>query len=109
MGDVYDVAWWANGMVGAGQALQRMRVFLAGRDAASLEGDSAFANQRNGLQKAMLNMVADSKARFDQPWGLMCLFQAAGSPPASGNLTTQALSIERTGAAVLTATPGIGQ
>jgi hypothetical protein len=109
MGDVYDVAWWANGMVGAGQALQRMRVFLAGRDPASLGVDSAFANQRNGLQKAMLNMVSSSKARFDQPWGLMCLFQAAGSPPASGNLTTQALSIERTGAAVLTATPGIGQ
>ena len=108
-GDVYDIAWWANGMVNAGQALQHMRAFLAGRDPASLGGDSAFANQRNGLQKAMLNMVATSKARFDQPWGLMCLFQAAGSPPASGNLTTKALSIDKTGAVVLTAAPGTGQ
>ncbi len=109
MGDVYDIAWWASGMETAGKALQQVRAFLAGRDAASLGGDPAFANQRNGLQKAMLNMVATSRARFDQPWGLMCLFQAAGSPPASGNLTTPALSIERTGAAVLTATPGTGQ
>jgi hypothetical protein len=109
MGDVYDVAWWANGMENAGQALQRMRTFLAGRDPASLGGDTAFASQRNGLQKAMLNMVATSKARFDQPWGLMCLFQAAGSPPASGNLTTPTYSIDRTSAAVRTATPGAGQ
>jgi hypothetical protein len=109
MGDVYDIAWWANGMENAGKALQQVRTFLAGRDPASLRGDTAFENQRNGLQKAMLNMVASSKARFDQPWGLMCLFQAAGAPPASGNLTTQVLSIERTGAAVLTGTPGTGQ
>jgi hypothetical protein len=104
IGDVYDIAWWANGMENAGQTLQRMRTFLAGRDPATLGTDTAFASQRNGLQKAMLNMVASSKARFDQPWGLMCLFQAAGSPPASGNLTTQTLSIDRTGAAVLAAT-----
>jgi hypothetical protein len=109
MGDVYDIAWWANGMTNAGQTLQNMRAFLAGRDPASLGGDTAFANQRNALQKAMLNMVSTSKARFDQPWGLMCLFQAAGSPQASGNLTTPALSIERTGAAALAATPGTGQ
>ncbi len=109
MGDVYDIAWWATGMENAGKALQQMRAFLSGRDPASLAGDTAFANQRNGLQKAMLNMVATSKARFDQPWGLMCLFQAAGFPSASGKLTTRELSIEKTGAAVLTAVPGTGQ
>lgn len=109
MGDVYDIAWWANGMANAGQALQRVRAFLAGRDPASLAGDAGFANQRNELQKAMLNMVSTSKARFDQPWGLMCLYQAAGSPPASGSLTTPALSIQKTGAVVLTAARGTGQ
>ncbi|HWE53350.1 MAG TPA: hypothetical protein VG273_26390 [Bryobacteraceae bacterium] len=107
-GDVYDIAWWASGMANAGLALQHVRDFLAGRDPASLQGDPAFASQRNELQKSMLTMAATSKARFDQPWGLMCLFQAAGAPPASGTLKTQVLSIERTGAAVLSATPGRG-
>jgi hypothetical protein len=108
-GDVAEVIWWAGGMQKAGQALQEMRTFLAGRDPASLAGDTGFANLRTALQKTMLTMVATSKARFDQPLGLMCLCQAAGSPPASGDLAAQGLSINKTGAARLSATAGTGQ
>jgi hypothetical protein len=108
-GDVAEIVWWATGMQKSGQALQQMRTFLAGRDPASLAGDSGFANQRNALQKTMLNMVSSSKARFDQPMGLMCLFQAAGSPPASGNLTAPGLSIGKTSTPVLSAAAGARQ
>ena len=98
-GDLYDIAWWANGMQKAGQTLQRMRAYLAGRDPASLASDPAFTGHRNGLQKTMLGVVADSKLRFSEPWGMVCLFRAAGSRGSSGKLTAGALVIDR-GAAV---------
>ena len=37
-----------------------------------------------------------SKVRFDEPWGMVCLFWAAGSPQtAYGKASTQALPVER--------------
>jgi hypothetical protein len=98
-GDLYDIVWWANGMVKAGQALQQMRAYLAGRDPSSLASDPAFADHRNGLQKTMLGVVGNSKLRFQEPWGMVCLFQAAGSRGSSGKLTAGLLVIDK-GAAV---------
>jgi hypothetical protein len=97
-GDVYDIVWWANGMQKAGQALQQMRSFLSGRDPASLADDPDFADRRNVLQKLMLSMVDASKVRFLEPWGLVCLFQAAGGRGSSGKIAAKGLSIEKTGA-----------
>ena len=57
-GDVFDIAWWADGMQKVGRGLQQMRAFLSGRDPASLATDPAFAAQRNTLQKLLLNMVS---------------------------------------------------
>jgi hypothetical protein len=94
-GDLYDIVWWADGMARAGQALQQMRALLAGRDPASLANDPAFAIQRSGLQKLLLGMVASSKLRFHEPWGVVCLFRAAGSRQSSGKLTAQSLTIGR--------------
>ena len=94
-GDLYDIVWWANGMQKAGQALQQMRAFLSGRDPVSLASDPAFANRRDGLQKQMLAMVASSKVRSHEPWGMVCLFQAAGARQSSGKLKASALIVER--------------
>jgi hypothetical protein len=97
-GDLYDIVWWANGMQKASQALQKVRTFLAGRDPATLANDPAFSDQRDGLQKTMRNLVASSQLRFHEPWGIVCLFRAAGSRGASGKLTAGKLVIQKDGA-----------
>ena len=79
IGDVYDITWWASGMVDAGKQLQSMITFLAGRDPVSLRNDHAFAAQRADLQKKMAKVVGSSKTRFEEPWGLVSLYWAAGS------------------------------
>jgi hypothetical protein len=94
-GDVYDIAWWADAIVNAGQSLLAMRAFLSGRDPASLASDPAFATQRNALQQLMLKVVSSSKVRFDEPWGMVCLYWAAGSRSSSGKLTSRTLTLER--------------
>lgn len=94
-GDVYDIAWWADAMVNAGQALLAMRAFLSGRDPASLANDPAFKSRRDGLQKLMLKAVSASRMRFDEPWGMVCLYWAGGSRSSSGKLTSRTLTLER--------------
>jgi hypothetical protein len=39
-----------------------------------------FKRKRNAFQKAMANAVKASTVRFDEPWGMVCLFWAGGSP-----------------------------
>lgn len=105
-GDLFDIVWWANGMQKAGQALQQMRAFLAGHHPATLQDDPAFVDQRNGLQKMLLAVVASSHLRFHEPWGMVCLFQAAGSHQSSGKLTAGTLSIDRENPAETSAAAG---
>ncbi len=80
IGDVYDILWWASAMADAGQEVQAMITFLSGRDAIPLANDSEFKTLRDSLQKKMATVVARSKARFQEPWGMISLFLAAGSP-----------------------------
>ncbi|HTA47663.1 MAG TPA: hypothetical protein VK789_34720 [Bryobacteraceae bacterium] len=94
-GDVYDIAWWADAMQKAAQAVQQMRKFLAGRNPATLAADPTFTDLRNGLQKLMLGVVSSSKLRFHEPWGLVCLFLAAGSRGASGHLVARGVIIDK--------------
>lgn len=86
-GDLYDIVWWADSMQKAGKALRDMRSFLAGRDAAGLAHDPDFAKRRDGLQKVMVGVVGASRVRFREPWGLVCLYWAAGSRRSSGRMT----------------------
>ncbi len=95
IGDMYDITWWASGMVDAGKQLQSMITFLAGRDPASLKNDPAFAAQRANLQKKMAKVVGTSKARFEEPWGLVSLYWAAGSQGASAKLVTSAITLTK--------------
>jgi hypothetical protein len=88
IGDVYDITWWASGMVEAGNELQSMITFLAGRDPISLRNDHAFERQRGNLQKRMAKVLGSSKARFEEPWGMVSLFWAAGAQGASAKLIT---------------------
>jgi hypothetical protein len=95
IGDVYDITWWASGMVDAGNQLQTMIQFLAGRDAASLKNDPAFDTQRGNLQKKMAKMIGSSKTRFEEPWGLVSLYWAAGSQGATARLVTSGFTLTK--------------
>jgi hypothetical protein len=94
IGDVYDITWWASSMVDAGKQLQSMITFLAGRDPVSLRNDHAFAIERADLQNKMAKVIGRSKTRFEEPWGLVSLFWAAGSQGGSARLITPALLLE---------------
>ncbi len=95
-GDLYDIVWWAESMTQAGAALQKMRQFLKGRDRAGLKDDPEFQANRDALQKLMMSVVAKSKARFGEPWGMVTLFWSAGSPAgATGKLQAGAWSVLR--------------
>jgi hypothetical protein len=95
IGDMYDITWWASGMVDAGSQLQTMIQFLAGRDPASLKNDPAFATQRGDLQKKMAKVIGSSKTRFEEPWGMVSLFWAAGSQGASARLVTSGITLTK--------------
>jgi hypothetical protein len=83
-GDIYNLVWWAHSMRAAGMAL------LAVRQEPALQG------HRDALQKTMLKVVAESKARFDQPWGMVAFYWAAGSPPtASGRMSAGQWTVAR--------------
>lgn len=94
-GDVYDIAWWASSMNSAAQKLQQMRQFLKTADPATLAHNNEFASRRADLQKHMAGVVAKSKARFQEPWGLLALSLAAGAPNASGRLVAAKLILQR--------------
>ena len=86
-GDLYDILWWAASMAKAAAALLEMRRFLNGRDPVGLQDDAQFRRNCEALQKLMMGVVAKSKARFGEPWGMMSLFWSAGSPAgASGRV-----------------------
>jgi hypothetical protein len=95
MGDLYDITWWASGMVNAGKELQAMITFLAGRDPVSLRNDHAFDMQRASLQKKMAKVIGGSKTRFEEPWGLVSLYWAAGSQGASAKLVTSSITLTK--------------
>ncbi len=95
IGDVYDITWWASGMVDAGKQLQSMITFLAGRNPISLRNDPDFATQRAALQKRMAEVIGNSKTRFEEPWGLVSLFWAAGSQGASARLVTSTMTLTK--------------
>ena len=95
-GDLYDILWWADSMTQAGAALLEMRQFLKGRDPVGLKDDPEFQRNCARLQKLMMSVVAKSKARFGEPWGMVSLFWSAGSPAgASGRLQAGGWSVAK--------------
>jgi hypothetical protein len=94
-GDVYTIIWWAGAMVSAGKEILAMQQFLAGTDPAKLAGSPEFDKHRDQLQKKMAGIMADSQTRFDQPWGLVTLFWAAGSKGASARVAANGLLLQR--------------
>jgi hypothetical protein len=95
IGDMYDITTWASGMLDAGKQLETMIAFLAGRDPVSLKNDHAFEMQRADLQNTMAKVIGRSKARFDEPWGMVTIYWAAGSQGASARLIASGLTLTK--------------
>jgi hypothetical protein len=95
IGDVMVITDWANGMVRAGTLVQDMRNFVQAADPATLVENNEFKKKRDGLQKNLAAMVQASKTRFHEPWGMVSLYWAAGSPPtAYAKAVTQSRTLE---------------
>lgn len=95
-GDIYDVTWWASGMADAAVQVKSMIDLLGGRNPADIGRDQQFQKQRESLQKKMALMIKRSGSRFQEPWGMLALFYAAGAPSgASAKLVCGPLVIVR--------------
>jgi hypothetical protein len=107
IGDVRVITDWAVAMAQAGALVQDMRAFVSGADPKTLVQNSDFQKKRDALQKRLAAMVGASRMRFDEPWGMVCLFWAAGSPQtAYAKATTQRFTIERGSRSALAAGKG---
>jgi hypothetical protein len=73
-------------------------------DAATIFQNNEFRKKRDALQKKLAVMVKASKTRFDEPWGMVCLFWAGGSPrTAYAKTVVERLTVERGARPVLAA------
>jgi len=96
IGDMMDIIDWAGGMSNAAKLVLDIRKFVGTADPATLAQNNEFKKKRDALQKAMSKMVKSSKMRFDEPWGMVCLYWAAGSPAtAYAKASTRNLLVER--------------
>lgn len=96
IGDVYSITTWAHAMADAGKVILQTRRLVGDADPKTLIKNAAFNAQREALQKKLATMVNASRVRFDEPWGMLCLYRAAGSPPmAYGKLATAGYALER--------------
>ena len=76
-GDVFTIVWWAAAMHKAATELTAMRTFLGQRNADALASDPAFVKARNKLASALADVVAETQARFDDPWDVIAMDAAA--------------------------------
>jgi hypothetical protein len=72
------IVWWARAMATAAERLSGLRALLKDKNAATLdETDKNFHKKRVELEKAMVKVVRQNKASFDDPWGLVAMFLAS--------------------------------
>jgi hypothetical protein len=82
-------------MVDAGALIRDIRAFVGKSDPATLLYNNEFTNKRGALQRRLAAMVRTSRTRFDEPWGMVCLYWAGGSPrTAYGKTVTKKLTLE---------------
>jgi hypothetical protein len=73
-----------------------VRAFVGNSDPSTLFQNNEFKKKRDALQKNLAAMVKASKTRFHEPWGMVCLFWAGGSPrTAYGKAVAQSVTVGR--------------
>jgi len=73
-----------------------VKAFVGNSDVTTLFQNNEFKKKSNALQNKMAAIVKASTIRFDEPWGMVSLFWAGGSPhSAYAKALTQKLTLER--------------
>lgn len=83
VGDFLLIEWWVEAMQSTAQLLAEMRAFLVGKNAETLRNNNDFKKKSDELQEHMMQVVAQSKVRFDSPWGLVALYRTVGARAAT--------------------------
>lgn len=76
-GDVLTILWWSKAMHRAAKALSDMRSFIGARTGPELNADPSFKKRKNELADRLKNMAAETGARFDLPWDILAMDDAA--------------------------------
>jgi hypothetical protein len=103
-GDVYVITDWANAMSKVGAIVQDVRNFVGSADPATLAQNNVFKQKSGALQNKLAGIAKTSKIRFAEPWGMVSLYWAAGSPATSyGKAVAGSFALERGHQPALTA------
>ncbi len=95
-GDVEVITDWAAAMTDTGVLVRVVRAIVESSGGADLLTNSEFNKEREQLQKQLADVVKASKVQFSEPWGMVCLFWAGGSPVAAyGKVSVDKLILER--------------
>jgi hypothetical protein len=95
-GDVFVITEWADAMSKVGAIVQDVRNFVGSADPATLAQNNVFKQKSGALQNKLAGIVKASKIRFAEPWGMVSLYWAAGSPASSyGKVVAGSFALER--------------
>ena len=95
-GDVYVITDWADAMSKVGAIVQDVRGFVGSADPTTLAQNNVFKQKSSALQNKLAGIAKTSKIRFAEPWGMVSLYWAAGSPATSyGKAIAGAFMLER--------------
>jgi hypothetical protein len=95
-GDVFVITAWADAMSKVGAIVQDVRNFVGSADPATLAQNNVFKQKSGALQNKLAGIAKTSKIRFTEPWGMVSLYWAAGSPATSyGKVVAGAFALER--------------
>jgi hypothetical protein len=95
-GDVFVITEWADAMSKVGAIVQDVRKFVGSADPATLAQNNVFKQKSGALQNKLAGVAKASKIRFAEPWGMVSLYWAAGSPATSyGKAVAGSFALER--------------
>ena len=95
-GDVYVITDWADAMSKVGAIVQDVRGFVGSADPTTLAQNNVFKQKSGALQNKLAGIAKTSKIRFAEPWGMVSLYWAGGSPATSyGKAIAGAFMLER--------------
>jgi hypothetical protein len=95
-GDVYVITAWADAMSKVGAIVQDVRNFVGNADPTTLAQNNVFKQKSGALQNKLAGIAKTSKIRFAEPWGMVSLYWAAGSPATSyGKAVAGSFALER--------------
>ncbi len=93
--DLFTILTWVDAMQQAVKAVADMREFVGARNPASLLQDNTFKKKASALRNSMKAVVSNTRTDFGQPWGMIALYWAAGSPATrTGSITAGSFNLQ---------------